>query len=57
MTGKGVSPYGPSKAGHEALVSTMAKDLEGTGVTANPLQRAAETASPRAITTAICALP
>ena len=31
------SPYGPSKAGHEALVSTMAKELEGTGVTANIL--------------------
>ena len=32
-----MAPYGPSKAGHEALVSTMAKDLEGTGVTANVL--------------------
>ena len=30
-------PYGPSKAGHEALVATMAKDMEGTGVTANVL--------------------
>lgn len=32
-----MSPYGPSKAGHEALVSTMAQELEGTGVTANVL--------------------
>ena len=31
------SPYGPSKAGHEALVATMAQELEGTGVTANVL--------------------
>ena len=30
-------PYGPSKAGHEALVATMAEELEGTGVTANVL--------------------
>ena len=30
-------PYGPSKAGHEALVALMAQDLEGTGVTANVL--------------------
>ena len=33
----GMSPYGPSKAGHEALVAIMAQDLEGTGVTANVL--------------------
>jgi NAD(P)-dependent dehydrogenase (short-subunit alcohol dehydrogenase family) len=32
-----MAPYGPSKAGHEALVSVMAHDLEGTGVTANVL--------------------
>ena len=32
-----MSPYGPSKAGHEALVATMAQELEGTGVTANVL--------------------
>ena len=32
-----MSPYGPSKAGHEALVATMATELEGTGVTANVL--------------------
>jgi 3-oxoacyl-[acyl-carrier protein] reductase len=31
------SPYGPSKAGHEALVATMAQELDGTGVTANVL--------------------
>ena len=32
-----MTPYGPSKAGHEALVATMAGELEGTGVTANVL--------------------
>ena len=32
-----MAPYGPSKAGHEALVATMAQELEGTGVTANVL--------------------
>jgi NAD(P)-dependent dehydrogenase (short-subunit alcohol dehydrogenase family) len=37
MVAKGNSPYGPSKAGHEALVAIMAADLEGTGVTANVL--------------------
>ena len=31
------APYGPSKAGHEAFVATMAQELEGTGVTANVL--------------------
>ena len=30
-------PYGPTKATHEALVATMAKNLEGTGVTSNAL--------------------
>ena len=30
-------PYGPSKASHEAFVASMARDLEGTGVTANVL--------------------
>ena len=30
-------PYGPSKAAHEALVALMARELEGTGVTANVL--------------------
>ena len=37
MWRKGGAPYGPSKAGHEALVSVMAQELEGTGVTANVL--------------------
>jgi len=31
------TPYGPSKAAHEALVAIMARELEGTGVTANVL--------------------
>ena len=33
----GMCPYGPSKAGHEALVALMSRELEGTGVTANVL--------------------
>ncbi len=37
MWSAGRSPYGPSKAGHEALVAIMARELEGTGVTANVL--------------------
>jgi len=37
MWRKGAAPYGPSKAGHEALVSIMAQELEGAGVTANVL--------------------
>ncbi len=37
MYRKGGALYGPSKAGHEALVATMAQELEGTGVTANVL--------------------
>lgn len=37
MYRKGESPYGPSKAGHEALVATMSSELAGTGVTANVL--------------------
>jgi NAD(P)-dependent dehydrogenase (short-subunit alcohol dehydrogenase family) len=37
MYRKGGAPYGPSKAGHEALVATLAQELEGTGVTANVL--------------------
>jgi 3-oxoacyl-[acyl-carrier protein] reductase len=37
MYRKGGTPYGPSKAGHEALVATMAQELDGTGVTANVL--------------------
>ena len=31
------TPYGPSKAGHEALVAAMAGELADTGVTANVL--------------------
>jgi 3-oxoacyl-[acyl-carrier protein] reductase len=31
------APYGPSKAGHEALVAVIARQLEGSGVTANVL--------------------
>ena len=37
MWRKGGAPYGPSKAGHEALVAITAQELEGTGVTANVL--------------------
>ena len=37
MYRKGGAPYGPSKAGHEALVATLAQELEGTSVTANVL--------------------
>jgi len=35
MLTKGYTPYGPSKAALEAATSIWAKDLEGTGVTAN----------------------
>lgn len=37
MLREGSAPYGPSKAGHEALVVIMSKELAGTGVTANVL--------------------
>ena len=37
MYRKGGTPYGPAKAGHEALVATMAQELDDTGVTANVL--------------------
>jgi len=37
MYREGMSPYGPSKAGHEALIALMSRELEGTGVTANVL--------------------
>lgn len=37
MWRQGGTPYGPSKAGHEALMASMAQDLEGSGVTANVL--------------------
>jgi len=31
------TPYGPTKAGHEALMAAIAQEVEGTGVTANVL--------------------
>ena len=37
MWSEGGTTYGTSKAGHEALVSVMARELHGTGVTANVL--------------------
>jgi gluconate 5-dehydrogenase len=37
MVRKGFVPYGPSRAGSEALAAIMAKDLEDTGVTVNTL--------------------
>ena len=37
MYREGMCPYGPSKAAHEALVALMARELDGTGVTANVL--------------------
>ncbi|MEK7215011.1 MAG: SDR family oxidoreductase [Chloroflexota bacterium] len=37
MYRKWSSPYGPSKAGHEAWMATIAQELEDTGVTANVL--------------------
>ncbi len=37
MIRKGNAPYGPAKAGHEAFMATIAKELDGTGVTANVL--------------------
>ena len=45
MWRKGGAPYGPSKAGHEALVAIMAQDMEGTGVTANVLTPGGATAT------------
>ena len=45
MWRKGGAPYGPSKAGHEALVAIMAQDLAGTGVTANVLTPGGATAT------------
>ena len=45
MWRRGGAPYGPSKAGHEALVAIMAQDLEGTGVTANVLTPGGATAT------------
>lgn len=37
MYNKGRTPYGPSKAAHEAFMASIAQDLEGTGVTVNVL--------------------
>ena len=37
MFGRKRVPYGPSKAAHEALIASMAEELEGSGVTANVL--------------------
>ena len=37
MYREGGTPYGPSKAAHEALVAMASRELEGTGVTANVL--------------------
>ncbi|WP_298341730.1 SDR family NAD(P)-dependent oxidoreductase [Ferrimicrobium sp.] len=37
MVRQGFVPYGPSRAGSEALAEIMAKDLDGTGVTVNTL--------------------
>jgi NAD(P)-dependent dehydrogenase (short-subunit alcohol dehydrogenase family) len=37
MWRNGIQPYGGSKAANEALVTALAADLEGTGVTANVL--------------------
>lgn len=35
MYNPGGVPYGPSKAAHEAMISILARELAGTGVTAN----------------------
>ena len=45
MWRKGGAPYGPSKAGHEALIAIMAQDFEGSGVTANVLTPGGATAT------------
>jgi NAD(P)-dependent dehydrogenase (short-subunit alcohol dehydrogenase family) len=37
MFGRRRVPYGPSKAGHEAMVASIAEELESSGVTANVL--------------------
>jgi 3-oxoacyl-[acyl-carrier protein] reductase len=37
MYREGGTPYGPSKAAHEALIAMASRELEGTGVTANVL--------------------
>src|SRR5690242_3674260 len=45
MNRKGFVPYGPARAGAEALARIMAADLEGTGVTANILLPGGATAT------------
>ncbi|WP_217631003.1 SDR family NAD(P)-dependent oxidoreductase [Modestobacter sp. DSM 44400] len=45
MVRKGFVPYGPARAGAEALSRIMAADLEGTGVTVNVLLPGGATAS------------
>ena len=37
MYNPGGTPYGPSKAAHEAMIAMAARELEGTGVTVNVL--------------------
>ena len=37
MYNPGGTPYGPSKAAHEALIAMASRELEGTGVTVNVL--------------------
>lgn len=37
MYNPGGTPYGPSKAAHEALIAMAARELEGTGITVNTL--------------------
>ena len=37
MYREGATPYGPSKAAHEAMIAMAARELEGTGVTVNVL--------------------
>lgn len=39
------TPYGPSKAGHEALVAALSREIAGTGVTANVLVPGGRTAT------------
>ena len=37
MYNPGATPYGPSKAAHEAFIAMASRELEGTGVTVNAL--------------------
>lgn len=46
MTKQGSSPYGPSKAALECATEIWAKDLQGTGVTANILNPGAGASTP-----------